>query len=177
MIIKSLAIVVLALLSSMAHSMETWVTEDFPFDIQKMSSLEQANRWATCAAVVNIVSEIMKNDGNTATASTLNEIANGAKTSIISVIIMGASKQRKGEADKDFMIRFKKNTEYAQMASKEYTESKLNNIMASLEMAKNKDQWMSALQTSFTRCISKQVLEVQQLHIDGIRALLFDTGK
>jgi hypothetical protein len=170
--IKKIFCILFLLCTETSWATEPWVSEDFPFDTLKLSTTEQAQKWATCAATYEVISDILRMQGKPAMAENIHEYFNGAGTVIMSIFLMDFSSQKINFKDPKFSEKFKKIREYAIHASKDYPKSRKNKIMALLEAAENKEEWSSAAKISFERCSKKEALELQQVHIDAMRALL-----
>jgi hypothetical protein len=85
--------------SSCARAMDPWVTDEFPFDTFDLPSTEQSQRWATCAATFEIISDVIRSQGNPAAAKSVAEFSNGSKTAIITILIMGVGERKAGESN------------------------------------------------------------------------------
>jgi hypothetical protein len=162
--------------SSCARAMDPWVTDEFPFDTFDLPSTEQSQRWATCAATFEIISDVIRSQGNPAAAKSVAEFSNGSKTAIITILIMGVGERKAGESNEDFRKRFKNAKDYGVFASEEYPKSRKNSILGMRELTENKADWESAAIVSFKRCSKKKSLEIQQGYIDGARSLLLGVG-
>lgn len=105
-------------------------------------------------------------------AESIHEYSNGASTVIMSLFLMDFASQKLNPKDSKFIEKFKKIREYAVHASNDYPKSRKNKIMALFESSENKEEWANAAKISFERCSKKEVLELQQVHIDAMRSLL-----
>lgn len=171
--IKKFFCISLFIFTVTAWATEPWVTEDFPFDTLKLSTTEQAQKWATCAATFQVMADVLRSQGKPAMAESINEYSNGAATVIISIILMDFATQKINQKDPEYIKKFNKIREYAVHASKDYPKSGKNRIMALFEGADNKEEWADAAKISFARCSKKEVLEMQQIHIDAMRSIFF----
>lgn len=164
-------------ITSNAHSEgASWIAPDFPSGLS-LSDTEQAQQWALCAATLQALAEVTRDQLNKpATADKLDSFSNGAKTAIMGVFIMKMTERLDGKTDSEVQDIFKTTVKYATMASEAYPYLKKTEIMSDLELRKDKATWYADLGESAKACLQRRVLEAQQAHIDMMREISSGVG-
>ena len=157
-----------------AHGKGTsWIGPDFPPDPES-SEVEQAQKWALCAATLEVFAELTREHlKKPSTADTIQAYASGAKTAIMGVFFAGLPKKLEGKSDIETQRIFKNTKDYAVMASESFPELKKKEVMSRLELALDKAIWFADLDSSAAHCLRKDVLTFQQMYIDISRQLAF----
>jgi hypothetical protein len=147
----------------------SWITSDFPPN-PDMPEIEQAQKWALCAATLEVFAELTREQLNKpATADTIQSYASGAKTAILGVFLMGLPLKIEGKTDAEAQSIFDKTRNYAAMASDSFPELKKKQIISKFELTANTAALFEDLSASAAACLKKDVLIMQQNYIDIVR--------
>lgn len=162
------------------HAGKTWIATDFPGQNQKYGTIEQAKRWALCAATLDLYADVLEsNGGKTNTTKLLRDIANGAEVSIMAVFLASVLTEAEKLPQDQIIGLLSAKMEYANGASKDYPEAQRTYLLAVLENTNNKVQFALDLDASAGDCLSKEVLTTQESYINLMReyAMILDAGQ
>lgn len=169
--------VLIAALPILASAEEntTWISPNYPADIFSKGTIDKANDVAKCAATFEVVSELFLKWGKPQTATSIHNLGNGAKTTILAIFLLdfALDEENKNISDEAYKNKYKKYSEYAVMQSNDLPKKNLTLIMSELELTDNKQKWMDNQLISLKRCSSKEALSFQQTSIDAIRQFSF----
>ena len=164
-VIKAIVITLLLSLSVLSVAEDTagesYVSNARPFFLIKNVN-RQAEAWATCSAVWDIMAMLTVEDSE-AQAEQYSNMGYGAKMAVAMSFVSDLVKA--DDFDKD---RFEATWRFAQTAAKSMPDVKITAILADSE-SRGADAWSLDLGATITVC--KDNLEGQQAHVDGWRAL------
>lgn len=121
----------------------------------------QAEAWATCVAVWQIMSELFNE--SKAQADEYSNLANGAKMAIVMTFVSSVISE-----DKSNPKKFSSTWTLAKTLMDSMPEVKLTSIMADLE-ARGMDAWSEDFKPTLAQCTNN--LETQQMYVDSWRSL------
>ena len=163
--INTIAITLL-LCSPLASIAEDKEGKSFVSGAQSFILLENVNRqaeaWATCSAVWDIMA-IMTTDDSKSKAQEYSNLGNGAKMAVAMSFVSELVKA--DDFDKE---RFDATWTFAKAALESMPEVQMTAMMANLER-RGVDSWMPDFAATMEVCTEN--LELQQVHVDSWRAL------
>lgn len=121
----------------------------------------QAEAWATCVAVWQVMSELFNE--SKAQADEYSNLGNGAKMAIVMTFVSSVISE-----DKSNQKKFSSTWTLAKTLMDSMPEVKLTSIMADLE-ARGMDAWSEDFKPTLAQCTNN--LETQQMYVDSWRSL------
>lgn len=154
---------------------KSWIASDFPANNDSYGTIEQAKRWALCAATLDLYADATEateaSGTKTNTVQAIRNLANGAEASVMAVILIGSLKDLENASPEQMKKTLSARIKYSQVASDEFPAAARTTLLSQLENTKDKDQFAYDLDASAANCIREKVLEIQETYVNMVREL------
>jgi hypothetical protein len=159
-------IITVLLVSPTLSTAESKEGKSFLPEVQSFILIEDVNRqaeaWATCSAVWDIMA-IMTGDDSKSQAEQYSNLSNGAKMAVAMSYVSDLAKAN--DSDKG---RFNATWTFAKTALESMPQVQMTSMLADLEQ-RGMDSWMPDFGATMKACTDN--LQAQQVHVDSWRGL------
>jgi hypothetical protein len=172
--IKRLALIVFLISSGNTFAETSWFRGGTTAPFLTQSLVIETDSWATCAAVLDVVADLQRAQGNENVGTAFGNQANGAELSIAIAHVMNFLQNESIDLDRDippeYATGFARAWNVGKMAMENQPDTKRTQIMAELEVADNPAKWLEKVMDALNVCIANK--DTQQMYVDLWREMM-----